>query len=69
MARPVLGPVSDVMRFDNPLNKTVSYSSGSRNACTRLVLIGAGSPANRLQLIPHPESSSPCGVCCGITRG
>lgn len=66
MARPVLGPASDVnIRFDHPLSKAVSHSSGSQNACKRLpdkkgssepkfVLISAGSPGNRLQLILLP---------------
>jgi hypothetical protein len=64
--------VSDVIRFDNRLNKAVSQSSGPQNACKRLpdkkdggkpkfVLISAGSPANSVQLIPCSESSSPCG--------
>lgn len=66
MARPVLGPASEVIRFDHPLSKAVSHGSGSQNACKRLpdkiagsepkfVLISAGSPGNRLQLIPHSE--------------
>lgn len=56
MARPVLDPASDVIRFDNRLNKAVSHSPGSQNARkrppdkqdgskTKFVLINAGSPA------------------------
>lgn len=80
MARPVLGPASYVIRFDNPLNKAVSHSSGSQNAFKRLpdkkdgskpkfVLISAGSPGNRIQLIPHSESRSPCGGLLSETPG
>lgn len=80
MARPVLGPASDVIRFDNPLSKAVSHSSCSQNARKRLpdkkdgskpkfVLISAGSSGNRLQLIPHSESSSPCGGLLPGTPG
>lgn len=74
MARPVLGPASDVIRFDNPLNKAVFHSPGSQNTCKRLpdkkdssepkfVLISAGSPGNRL--IPL----SVWGSAAGNTRG
>lgn len=82
MDRPVSGPASDVIRFDNRLNKAVSHSPGSRNACLgkrphnkedgpkpKFVLISAGSPGNTLQLFPHSERGIRYGIYCWDRQG